>query len=571
MTVRWARRSLVLLAALVLFLTALAVARPARAIEDVASDAPRPSTASPEAPEPRGTGAAARTGLHWIDGVIVAVYACGMLALGWYYNRTQTSTDEYFVGNRAMNPLLIGVSIFATLFSTISYLSTPGEIIKHGPVIPLVGLMSVPISYYVVGHLLVPAYMRHRVTTAYELLEVKLGVSVRLTGAAMFIVHRLTWMATMIYFTSSAMMAMLGFDARWLPVVSFATGCVAISYASLGGLRAVVITDLIQFLLLFGGAVLVIVTVTHRLDGLAWFPTSWNERWDTQPVFSIDPAVRVTMFGSIISGTLWWVCTAGGDQTAIQRFMATGDAQAARRSFLINSIAGAMVSVVLTLVGFALLGYFQSQPELLPAGMDLDASTDRLLPHYVSYHLPVGLSGLVVSGLFAAAMSSLDSGVNSITAVVMTDFVDRFKRRPMTQRGHVLAAKSLAFAIGLIVVVIASVVMPHVPGNFLEITKRTIELFISPIFVLFCMALFVPFATSAGTIVGALSAFAAALLVGYWHIVTGRWAGDYPWLDSAHVPQSFSFQWITAVSLATGLLVGCVASLLFGGLSRRRI
>ena len=100
--------------------------------------------------------------LHWIDAAIITSYACAMLGLGWSYSHRQNS-DEYFVGSRAMNPLLIGVSMFATLFSTISYLSTPSEIMEHGPVV-LTSVLAIPIAYYIVGHLMVPVYMRHRVT-----------------------------------------------------------------------------------------------------------------------------------------------------------------------------------------------------------------------------------------------------------------------------------------------------------------------------------------------------------------------------------------------------------------------
>ena len=89
-------------------------------------------------------------GLHWIDGIVVASYAIGMLALGTYYSHQQKNSDEYFVGDRAMNPFLIGVSIFVTVFSTISFLSTPGEIINHGPVI-LTSVLTIPVVYYIVG------------------------------------------------------------------------------------------------------------------------------------------------------------------------------------------------------------------------------------------------------------------------------------------------------------------------------------------------------------------------------------------------------------------------------------
>ena len=138
-----------------------------------------------------------RDGLHWIDGLIIAAYACAMMALGWYYSRRQQSTDEYFTGSRAISPLLIGLSLFATLLSTITYLAGPGEIITNGPYMLIGSVLSLPIAYVIVGFLLIPVFMRHRVTSAYELLEMKLGLSTRLVGATMFIALRLVWMAVL--------------------------------------------------------------------------------------------------------------------------------------------------------------------------------------------------------------------------------------------------------------------------------------------------------------------------------------------------------------------------------------
>ena len=96
-------------------------------------------------------------GLHWIDGVIIAAYACGMIVFGFCYTRRQRSTSEFFTGGGAMNPLLIGISLFATLFSTISYLTSPGEVLRHGPVVPLIGILTIPFYYYLVGHLMRPS------------------------------------------------------------------------------------------------------------------------------------------------------------------------------------------------------------------------------------------------------------------------------------------------------------------------------------------------------------------------------------------------------------------------------
>jgi SSS family solute:Na+ symporter len=355
------------------------------------------------------------------------------------------------------------------------------------------------------------------------------------------------------------MLHMVGLGEEQLPYVAFVIGCVAITYASFGGLRAVVITDFLQFCLLFGGAALVVITVTIRLGGFSWFPAEWDPAWDTQPYFSLDPNVRLTAFGTILGGALWWVCTAGGDQTAVQRFMATSDARAARRSFLINSLAGFMVSCILALVAFSLLGYFQARPDLLPQGIE----ADKVFPHYIVHHLPIGVSGLVISGMFAAAMSSVDSGVNSLTAVVMTDFVDRLWRRPIGEASRVRLSQALAFVIGLIVVFACSFLVGHVPGNFLEMTGRTIQLYVGPIFLLFFLSLFVPFATSWGVIAGALSGLLAGFVVSYWAVlnqffIARGWPPPSEWTGIAY----FSFQWILPLALLTGLAIGCLVSLI---------
>ncbi len=479
-------------------------------------------------------------GLHWIDGIVVASYGLGMLALGAYYSYHQKSSDEYFVGDRAMNPFLIGVSIFVTVFSTISFLSTPGEIIKHGPVM-LTGALAIPIVYAIVGYLMVPVYMRHQATSAYELLEARLGVTARCLGATLFMLLRLTWMATLIFFAAQAMMKMLGLGPDWLPVVTFVTGAIAVSYSSVGGLRAVVITDLLQFLLLFGGASLVVAIITYRMGGLGWFPTSWNPGWDTQPLIGM-PTERVTVLTSILHGTFWWICTAGSDQTAIQRFMATGDAAAARRSFLINSVAGLGVSLLLALVGFSLLAYYQDDPERL-LGSTIENDSDLLFPLFISHHLPLGLSGLVVSGMFAAAMSSVDSGVNSITAVVMTDFVERFRTQKLGEKARTRASRLMALGIGLFVVT-ASSLLEYVPGNFLEVSQRTLGLFVSPLFALFFVGLFVKGASEQGAIAAAAVALLTAAAVSYWEQITGLPAISFQWILPSSVTAAAITGWL---------------------------
>lgn len=493
-------------------------------------------------------------GLAALDWGIIGLYTLFVIGLGWFYSRRQKNTKEYFLGSGNMHPVLIGVSLFATLLSTISYLSIPGEMLSKGPVALFAGLLGLPIIYFVVGYGMLPVYMRHRVTSAYELLEERLGIGIRLLGAGMFVLLRLVWMSLLIYLAAKAMVVMLGVEAKWIWLITLSTGLVSVIYSSLGGLRAVVITDLVQAVLLFAGAVLVIVTVSIHLGGIDWIPMKWQDHWDTQPIFSFDPSVRLSFVGNLLTGIFWFVCTAGGDQTAIQRFMATGGPREARRSLLTTLLVNASVLVVLALVGFALLGFFKANPNILPEGLSVTGNGDYLFPRYISYHLPVGLSGLVVAAMFAAAMSSVDSGINSITAVVTTDFLDRFGYQPKTEKQQLFFAKVLAFTVGA-VVVIGSSFMEHVRGNITEVTTKTNGLLISPLFALFVFALFVPFAKPAGVIAGAICGFAAGFLIAF----SGPLFGANP--ETGYDP--VSFMWVLPASLLVNLIVGILASLLW--------
>ena len=519
-----------------------------------------------------------RGGLALIDWVIIAAYGCGTIWLGWFYSRKQQSTQEYFVGSGSMNPILVGVSLFATLLSTISYLSMPGETLGKGPV-NMMSMFALPVVFAIVGFFLLPVYMKQRVTSAYELLENRLGLSVRLLGASLFVILRLIWMSLLIYLTAKALTIMLGVGEEQIPAIALVTGFVAVIYTSLGGLRAVIITDLMQTLLLYGGALLVLGMITYDLGGISWMPTEWNPAWDTQPVFSTDLSTRVTVVGTLLNYVVWYVCTSGGDQTSVQRFMATKDASAARWALATQLSVSVIVALTLGCVGFALFGYFNAHPELLPGDMSLKGNADKVFPYFIAFHLPPGVSGLVVAAMFAAAMSSIDSGVNSITAVVMTDGFDRFGRAPKTERQHVAMARWLAFGIGA-VVVLASTKMGAIPGNITAMTTKTANLLTTPIFGLFFFALFVPFAspkgvwigTVCGTLTAAVIAFSGPLVLALYLLLdvnpVSLGSSLIETLDTKtgetvlSCRDPISFQWIAPAAITIDILTGTIASLL---------
>lgn len=489
-----------------------------------------------------------------VDWIILFIYATSTIGLGWHFGRKQQNTSEYFVGSGKMNPLLIGVSMFATLLSTISYLALPGEVLGKGPVY-LTNYIAYPFVYLVLALVIIPVYMRQRVTSAYELLEERLGLSIRLLGAVMFLMLRLVWMSLLVFLTAKAIAIMIGVGDEMVPWIVLVTGIFAVTYTSLGGLRAVVITDLMQTLLLYGGALLVIGTVTWNMGGFGWFPSQWqSDVWDRQPVFSFDPSVRVTVFGSILSVFLWVVCTSAGDQVTVQRFMATKDAAAAKRAIGMQLIVSMIVGVTLGIVGIALLGFFQANPDALPGATSLKEQADDLFPHFIAAHLPPVITGLVVSGLFAAAMSSIDSGVNSITAVVMTDFLDRMGKKPENDAKHLRFARFLAVGIGAVVVLL-STFMKYIPGNFMAITNKTVNLLTVPIALLFFFALFVPYANAKGVWIATLASVTVAALIAFSGVIFGT--------DPVTGLDPISFQWISPAALVVGVIVGLAACAYF--------
>jgi len=334
----------------------------------------------------------------------------------------------------------------------------------------------------------------------------------------------------------------MGWSDRMTPYVALAIGLVTVVYTSLGGLKAVVWAGVVQSFILLGGAILSIVLISVSMGGIAaWWPTQWSASWDEQPIFSLDPTCRATVIGSIVFMLVWWICTAGSDQMAIQRYLATRDVKSARRAFRTTCIADMSVTLCLGLLGFALLGFFQSHPQVLEeGGMTIARDADKLLPYYIIRFLPSGAKGVVVAGLLAAAMSSLSSGMNSSCSVISVDFIDRFRTRGESEASHVRRARVISVISGLLAVVL-SLMMGKVSGNINELTVRINHVFVAPLFGLFFMALFVPFATSFGTAVGALVGCAVAITIAYWDTITGG--------------PVLSFQWISLFSLVTNLAV----------------
>lgn len=304
--------------------------------------------------------------LHTLDWCVIGTYLVAMLLVGWYFSRRTQTTDDYLLGGRQMNPWAVGLSLFATLLSTLTYLSMPGEMIKHGPMV-IAMIASFPLIAWIVGWYIIPRFMKLQVTSAYEILEDRLGIGIRLLGSALFLSLRLLWMAVVIYATvEKVLIPMLGWDEKYIPYISAVLGVITVVYTSMGGLRAVVYTDVVQTFILLGGAILTMVTITYSLGGVQqWWPNDWASNWAPIKIW-FSPTSSRTIAGAALSGLVWYVCTAGSDQMAVQRYLATRDVSAARKMYFVSLAVAVCSTTFLAVLGLALHGYFTANAQMLP-------------------------------------------------------------------------------------------------------------------------------------------------------------------------------------------------------------
>jgi len=496
-----------------------------------------------------------------VDWLVIAAYGCVMIGIGAYYSRRNKTADDFLLGGRRMSPIALGLSLFATLVSTLSYLGNPGEMISHGPMM-IAQIAAHPLVFVIVGYGLIPLLMRQPVTSAYEILETRLGGGIRTAGAVVFLLLRLGWMATILFATSDVVLVpLLKLDHSWTPWLCVTLGFLTAIYSSLGGIRAVVMTDALQSLSMLVGAVLTLVVISVRMGGVtAWWPKEWPAHWQT-PSWGFNPRPRLS-FGILVTSTaLWYVCTNGSDQMSVQRFLSSRDASAARKTLAISQVTDVFVSILLAITGIAVLGYYQAFPPQLADGQTLQSVGDKLFPRFIMNEMSGGMAGFVLAAILSAAMSSLSSGVNSAAAVVERDFISR--RAGATGMAGADAGNAAvsrlkwlswliaATAVGL------SLLNLLITGNLIERCFKIVNLLTAPLFVLFFLALFVPWANAAGAWLSLVASISTAILIAY--------------SEDLGISLHLSFVWMLPCSLLAGIVTGIVGSALlpFAGKSPR--
>lgn len=467
-------------------------------------------------------------GLHPLDWTVLVVYLVGTIALGASFCRGQKTTKDFFLAGRSMSWLPVGLSVVATLFSAISYIALPSANQKYG-IVFLMGSLAVFFCIPVVTRVFMPFYHKMQCYSAYEYLEKRFDVRVRCLASGLFILWRIVWMSTAIYAPSLALWAATNGEIPMIPTI-VVLGVFATVYTMLGGMKAVIWTDVVQFVALFGGMVLAIVFILLQIPG--GFGAVWETaRAAGKTALLIDvpgmasastlgeklhayfflTSEKCTLLAVLVASFVGHIGFYTVDQATVQRYFTAKSLRDARRSFWVNAFANVGLHVGLAFLGLALFLYFQHHPT--PATIQGQPfKTEWGYPYFAATALPAGVAGLILAALYAATMSSVDSGINSCTTAFMVDFWWRLKHGKVTvntsgdsaekNAEDLRLARSLTLLFGLLVTVIACFVGQL--GSIIVIAGKLVNGFCGPMFVIFLMGMFSRRARSLGVIYGAL-------------------------------------------------------------------
>lgn len=474
------------------------------------------------------------SGLGRLDVAAILLYLLGTFGIAWWFGRKQKDAEDFLVGGRHMPWFAVGLSILATLFSTLSYVGVPGEMIKHGVGL-FAGYLALPASALVITLLWIPFFMRLRLTSAYEYLERRFSYGVRASGAGLFVLLRLGWMSMVIGAASLALDRIKGPDFEFLPGPDqywwiALVGLVAAIYTAVGGIQAVIWTDVVQCLLLLAGVLLAIGYVSWH-DGtgpLDWWNIAKEQggQHTSPPVFTWDLTVRVTIVTAMINNFFWHTCTHGSDQVVLQRYFSTASLGAARRSYIINLIVDLAMAILLSTAGLALLAFYLGHLQLLPPdSTSAIQAADRLFPHFLGTQLPAGCAGLVMAAFLCDAIQTLEAGANAITAVVTNDFVPRLRRGGKRRFSELGFVRLMTIVISLLVTANAYFVIRVMAAynlTLVDLMPRFFNMFVGPLAALFFTGMFVRRVTARSALPALFVGLAVSILWSWWPMLFDR-------------------------------------------------
>lgn len=432
-----------------------------------------------------------------VDGMIVLFYLLGMISLSAYLGRRLTTSDDYFVGGRRLPWWAVGISTMATQTSAISFISIPAFVaIKPGGGLTWLQYeMAVPLAMMVVIAVLVPFFRRLELVSVYAYLEQRFDRSVRSLVSWVFLVSR--GLATGVALYASGIVLSVCLDMPlWTTILII--GAITVLYDLLGGIAAVVYSDVMQMMILLAGLVACITVAARQVGGLgpmlSAFPA--DRRYTVDLATGIGDGATVPFWAFLFGGFVLYMSYYGTDQSQVQRELASRSAEETRRSLLFNGLARFPLTVLYMLLGIAIYAVHDTSPALR-AAVPPD-QPDALVPQFILQTMPPGLRGALFAALLAAAMSSLDSALNSLSAVTMRDVLSA---RIVQGADRLRWSRRITLAWGFFITLFAFVV-GTISDTVIEAINKVGAAFYGPVLATFLAGILSKRATARGSLIG---------------------------------------------------------------------
>lgn len=424
-------------------------------------------------------------------------YLAAMVAVGVYFSRRNKNTNDYFRGGKQIPWWAAGCSIFATMLSSLTFTGIPSKAYAQDWVYA-VGNMMIPVVAVVAVFVALPFFRRIDATSAYEYLERRFSRGVRLFGSASFTTFHVFRMAVVMSLTGLALAVATPLTSEQCVLLM---GVLSIIYCTMGGIEAVIWTDTIQTVVLLGGAAIAITLLIVGVDGGLsgfWQAAQSHDKLNVANLHWDATQTQVALWVIIVGAIAQNLSSYTADQAVVQRYMTTADQRLAARSIWTNAVLTIPATILFFGMGTALFAWYQSHPERLEPTI----TTDQIFPLFIARELPVGLAGLIVAGVFAAAQSTVSTSMNSTATTIVTDFL-----RPLnacsTEGNYLRAAQVCTLLIGVLGTVLALVFVDPQIKSLFDAFIKVIGLFMGVLGGLFVLGAMTTRATAAGALLGA--------------------------------------------------------------------
>ncbi|XP_012224692.2 putative sodium-dependent multivitamin transporter [Linepithema humile] len=446
-----------------------------------------------------------------VIGVLMAT-SSGVGVYYWFTGGRQKSTEEYFVANKSMRVVPVAIGLMVSYLSAVSLLGVSSENYIYGTQYSVINIaygLATPVAAY----FYLPVFFKLGATSAFEYLQKRFGMTTRLIASFAFLLQLLCYTGVVLYAPALALEATTGMSTT---ASIIGLGLICTFYSTIGGIKAVLVTDIFQSLLMLIAVVTVIATAAVNTGGLdrIWQIANEGSRLEFDNI-SPDPTVRHTWWSLTFGGFFTYLSLYSVNQVQVQRMLTVRNLQAAQRALWWSWPMASIMSLTLCFSGLAMYAKYRSCDPLEEGRI---SSNDQLMPLYVMDALSdyPGVPGLFVAGIFSAGLSTISATVNSLAAVILEDYIKplwRVRGKELSPTTSIIISKILAFLIGLACLAVAF--LARYLGGLLQAALTIFGVVGGPMLGLYTLGMFLPSCNQKGAIIGFISSLMFSLWMGF--------------------------------------------------------